>query len=337
MAVIVAGAAVKGREYRAPRMPWSMRLTRKDFKEHGMEQNIMEASDHPSFYLSSWPHVGAGTSTLGERDVYRIPHINPNSILVTAISNHWHEGAWWRFQNMLRYTEDHGYTVGIEEVDDMSTMPADAIGIMRAMAAMLALDGGFEWCFMVDNDALLEEDTLMRLLQHDRPIVYPLVAQPEDEWLGGGSLNSPYLEEGMGLQPVLWSTMCAMLFNTKVFNCLPPYAWHGHDFHFAQSLAHYGHRIYVDTDAVIHVTRGPSRHPAQPWGDFWDRQRKMFESRQNDNRHREPPPGFDPVFGEGAVDKDGVYWGKEEWKYDGVSGANQRMKDATVRNVPAKT
>jgi len=228
---------------------------------------------------------------------------------------------------MMRYTEEQGYTVALEEVDDMSTMPSDAIGIMRACAAMLALDGGFEWCFMVDNDALMEEDTLLRLIQHDRPVVYPLVIGPKEEFMGGGTYQAPYLPEGVGLQPVVWSTMCAMLFNTKVFNCLPPYAWHGHDFHFAQCLAHYGHRIYVDTDTAIHVTRGPARHPSQPWDVLWERLRTKYDSRQKDKRHREPPPGFDPAFDKGSVDSEGVYWGVDAWKYGGVNGPMQLQKD----------
>lgn len=313
----------RGAEYHAPRMPRSLRLTRQDWIDAGMEKNIMESSDHPSFYVSSWPYVRAGVDTLGERHMYRLPHIVPNSVLITAIGNDWHEGTWWRLQNMMRYTEEQGYTVALEEVDDMSTMPADAIGIMRACAAMLALDSGFEWCFMIDNDVLVEEDTLVRLIKHDRPIVFPLAVPPKEEFLGGGTLNYPYLSEGIGLQPVLWSTMSAMLFNAKVFNCLSPYAWHGHDIHFAQNLAHFGHRIHVDTDAVVHLTRGPARHPAQPWDVLWERLRTKYNSRQNDKRHREPPPDFDPAFSKGTVDKEGVYWAVDSWKYGGVNGPMQ--------------
>ncbi len=321
-----SGNKKKGAEYHAPRKPLGKRLTRKDWVEAGLEKNIMESSDHPSFYVSSWPHVSFGTKTLGERTVYHLPHLDPNSVLITAISNDWHEGAWWRLQNMMRYTEEQGYTVALEEVDDMSTMPADAIGIMRACAAMLALDAGFEWCLMVDNDALVEEDTLVRLIQHDRPVVYPLVLPPENEFMGEGMLCHPYLLEGTGLQPVTWSTMSVMLFNTRVFNCLAPYAWHGHDIHFAQNLAHFGHRIYVDTDTVVHTTRGPARHPAQPWDELWERLRTKYNSRQNDKRHREPPPDFDPAFGKGSVDSEGVYWGVDSWKYGGVNGPMQFIK-----------
>ena len=290
---------------------------------------VVDRSTHPSYYASSWPVTGSGANTLGMHLRYRIPHINYNSVLVTVISNHYTEGCWWRLQNMLRYTEKLGYSVALEEVDDMSIMPPDAIGIMRACAAMLALDGGFEWCFMVDTDALLEEDTLVRLLVHDRPIVYPMTeVLPGKDRFPGGALSSPRLMRGKGLQPVTWATMSAMLFNTKVFNCLDAYAWHGHDYHFAQNLAHFGHRIYVDTDTVVSLTRGPARHPVKTWDELWSSLRNAYDSRRNDDRDRRPPPDFDPAFGEGTVAADGTYWAVDNWKYQGINGPMQNPPPA---------
>ena len=284
-----------------------------------LPDGIVTGSTHPGYYASSWPVSDPGINTLGLNLRYRIPHLNYNSVLVVVISNHWQEGGWWRLQNMLRFTEETGYKVALEEVDDMSIMPPDAIGIMRACAAMLALDGGFEWCFMLDTDCYVEEDTLVRLMVHDRPIVYPMVVALQDRF-PGGALSSPRLLPNIGLQPVTWATMAAMLFNTKVFNCLAPYAWHGHDYHFAQNLAHFGHRIYVDTNTIVHVTRGPARHPVKSWDELWSDLRRAYESRQNDSRLRGPPPGFDPAFAQGTVDQAGVYWAVDNWKYLGANG-----------------
>jgi len=305
-----------------PQHPPGWMPTHDEFVKMGLGRHIIDRSSHPSYYASSWPIAGSGANTLGMHLRYRIPHLSYNSVLVTVISNHWQEGGWWRLQDCLRYTEKLGYTVGLEEVDDMSIMPPDAIGIMRACAAMLALDAGYEWCLMLDTDALLEEDTLVKLLVHDRPVVYPMVIALNDKY-PGGALSSPRLLPGHGLQPVTWATMSCMLFNTKVFNCLPPYAWHGHDYHFAQNLAHFGHRIHVDTDTVVHVTRGPARHPVKRWDELWSSLKVAYESRQNDERDRRPPPGFDPVFGEGTVDQAGVYWAVDSWKYLGTNGPMQ--------------
>ena len=291
-----------------------------ELKANGLGRFITDRSTHPGYYASSWPVTSQ--TLLGDKARYRLPHLNANSVLVVAISNHWQEGCWWRVQNMLRYTEKQGITVAFEETSDMSTMPADAIGIMRACAAMLALDGGFEWCLLLDTDCKVEDDTLVRLIAHDRPVVYPIAIADEnttDEYPSVG-VSSPMLKTGVGLVPVVWSVMSCMLFNTKVFNCLAPYAWHGHDYHFAHNLAHFGHRIYVDTDTPVRLTKGPARWPVTEWKVLLDKIGRGYESRRNDDRHREPPPGFDPSFGEGAVDDSGVYWGLEEWKRLGVNG-----------------
>lgn len=309
-------------------------LTAEEARAKGFGRYLVESSTHPGYYASLWPPSHRGIDTLGRRHNYRIPHLNPNSVLVIAISNHWQEGGWWRLQNMLRFTEKAGFTIAFDEVDDMSLMPPDAIGIMRACAAMKALDAGFEWCLMLDTDCWVEEDTLVRLLSHDRPIVYPLCIADNDRY-PGGPLSSPrFLKSGLGLQPVGWATMSCMLFNTKVFNCLAPYAWHGHDYHFSQNLAHFGHRIYVDTDTVVHLTRGPARHPVTPWPELWERLETAYESRRNDDRHREPPPDFDPAFADGFVDDKGVYWAVENWKYTGINESSMNgVRDTQVEDV----
>ena len=300
-------------------------MTREEYVKAGFEKHLVETSDHPGYHASIWPTRGSGFNTLDRfPSRYRLPHLNYNSVLITVISNDWHEGGWHRLQDMIKHTESQGYTVALEEVDDMTTMPSDAIGIMRACSSMLALDSGFEWCFMMDTDALVEKDTLLRLISHDRPIVFPLIVADNDE--APGPLCSPILPEGAGLQPVIWGTMCAMLFNTKVFNCLDAYAWHGHDYHFAQQLAHHGHRIYIDTDTVVHATRGPARHPSQTWDELWARLERAYNRRASQKRHREPPPGFDPAFSDGYVDKAGVYWAVDQWSRTGANGPMQKSK-----------
>ena len=282
-----------------------------------MRSKVVDRSDHPGFFVSSWP-IDYGHATLHGKERYRHPHLNLNSVLVVVLSNEYTENAWWRLQNMLRYTENAGYTVAFEEMDDMSTMPADAIGIMRACATMLALDSGFEWCFMVDTDVLVEEDTLIKLLDRDTPVVFPLLDILYDE--NPGLVASQAFRPNTGMHTVYWSAMSCMLFNTKVFNCLDHYAWHGHDSHFSQSLAHYGHRIHVDTDTIVKVNHGPSRHPSKTWNNLWDRLKLNYDKRLTESRDRRPPPDFDPAFTEGIVDDDGVYWAKENWARGGALG-----------------
>ena len=290
-----------------------------EYRRLGLGRYIIDRPSHPQAYVSSWP-LSSGFNTLGASQHYRHPSLNYNSVLVVAIGNHYDDGVWWRLQDMLRYTEQQGYLAALEEVDDMSMMPTDAIGIMRGCAAMLALDAGFEWCLMVDTDVHVEKDTLVRLLKHDRPIVYPMLNVLKDVVMGS-PISSPVItQSGMGLQAVRWAAMSCMLFSTKVFNCLDHYSWHGHDRHFSQSLAHFGHRILIDTDTVVDVTRGPARHSGKQFDEMMGDIKRAHDSFQNDDRNRKPPPGFDPVFGEGTVDKHGVYWAVDGMKRHRVNG-----------------
>ena len=306
--------------------------TKEDLLRLGWDpRHFIDRATNPAWHASSWPVTGRGYEQLGEKAKYRLPHINHQSILIAVASNLWEPDCWWRLQNMLRYTEQQGYVVALEELDDMSLMPYDAIGIMRSCGATLALDAGVEWCFMVDTDVKLEEDTLVRLLQHDRPVVYPYL-ELKDDYLSSMAMSSPKIEPHTGLQPVVWSAMSAMLFNVKVFNCLPPFAWWGHDYHFAQCLAHYGHRIHVDTDTIVELTKGPARNLAKSWDQLWERFQFMFEHMRNADRERGAPPGFDPVFGDGTVDKDGVYWAVQQWERLGLNGPMQHQKLAGARN-----
>ena len=302
----------------------------------GMSRFVIDRNTHPDFYVSCWPVAGSGHDLLGAKQEYRMPNVNPESVLVTVISNRWLPDGWHRLQDMIYYTEQQGYTVALEEVDDPSIMPTDAIGIMRACAAMLALDSGFQWCLMVDTDTLLEKDTLVRLLAHDRPIVYPLIIDLEQKY-PQAPLVSPILRPNQGLKPVVWATMSCMLFNTKVFNCLDAYAWHGHDFHFSQCLAHHGHRIYVDTDTVVKVTRGASRNPIKSWEQLWKDMEKSYHQGHYEDRDRRPPPGFDPAFSpSGVVDKHGMYWASERWRHLGVNGPMQKPKQYVPLELPVE-
>ena len=284
---------------------------------------IIDEYTDPLFFASSWPTTGRGHELLGDRAAYRLPSIAPQSIFVCVISNDWMENGWWRLQDMLAYTEEAGYMVTLQEMDDASLLPADAIGVMRECGALMALDSGHEWCFMIDTDILLEKDTLIKLLQWDMPVVYPLLLDLEMKFPGAG-LTSPKMKPDTGLQPATWGAMSAMLFNTKVFNCLPPGTWLGHDYHFAQFLGHYGHRIHIDTDTIVNIQRGPARNLAKPWNEIWEHLEEGYTRRMIKSRDRRPPPEFDAIFGEGTITEDGCYWAV---KSDFRSKANTPWKD----------
>ncbi len=275
------------------------------------ESAIVDRSNHPSIQASTWDVPASDKQVTGAKSEYHMPHIRPQSVLVAGIGNLWDEGAWWRLQDMLLHTALAGHSVSLQEMHDASIFSFEAIPMMRWSASMMARDGGMEWLLMVDNDVLLEKDTLLRLLAHDRPVVFPFLEDLEKRLprliapLSGPDL----LESGHGLVPVRWAAMSCMLFNVKIFNVLSETAWRGSDYLFAQCLNYLGHRVYVDTDTVVKITRGPTRHASKEYDEYWADHRKMWDRLRFEDRDRRPPPDFNPLKDNGYVDKYGTYFG----------------------------
>ena len=246
-----------------------------------------------------------------DKSGYHYPHIKPASVLVTPIGTLWEKDAWWHLQDMLLYTAQCGVSVSIQEMRDSNLFSSDAISFMRWSASMLARDSGVEWLLMVDNDALVEKDTLVKLLAWDMPVVFPLLEDLEQKYPEEmAPLSVPErLQPGNGLVPVRWSAMSVMLFNPKIFNVLEPYAWRGTDYQFGQALNHIGHREYVDTNAVVKVVKSPSRHAQKGYDEFWASHEQMYNRLKREERDRGAPPGFNPETDNGWVDKDGTYFG----------------------------
>ena len=287
-------------------------VTREELLAAGIpEIAIGDRSTHPGIRASTWDVSVRDKRAAGGGLDYHMPHVRPASVLVTTIGNLWDEGAWWRLQDMLLVTDQAGHSISLQEVTDAAIFAFEAIPMMRWSASMMARDSGVEWCLMVDNDVWLEKDTLLRLIAHDRPVVFPLLEDMEKRLprlvapLSGPDLT----ESGHGLVPVRWAAMSCMLFNVKIFNVLEPTAWRGNDFLFAQALNFLGHRIYVDTDTVVRVTHGPTRHASKEYNELWADHHKMWDRLRTEDRDRRPPSGFNPETDDGFVDRYGTYFG----------------------------
>jgi len=276
------------------------------------ERNIIDRETHPAFSESSVPLTSHEIKWLGAKGLYHLCHLRPMSVFVAVIGNMWVEHGHHRLQDMLVSMETKGYTVAIEEIKDGCVLPMDHMGQMRTEATYLALDSGAEWLFMVENDVLLELDTLERLMAWDFPVVFPYINDLEQRYSTDVlPLSGPRLKPRTGLYPVLWAVNSAMLFNTRVFNAVGPDVWGDHyginEYQLAQKLNHVGHRIYVDTNTVVDVARSPTRHRAWTWDELWDHTRKSFDKSRNEERDRRPPPGMDPAFTNGQIAPSGAY------------------------------
>ena len=272
--------------------------------------DVVNRSTHPAVVASRWDEAGYGRQVLGDKIDYHFGHVSPNSTLLAPIGNLWEPDCWWHLQDMMLHSSKHGYSVSIQEMQDTSILASQAIGLMRWQASIAARDAGVEWVLMIDNDALLEKDTLIRLLAHDRPVVFPLlenIGRKLPEEVDPVSFP-PMLKPGQGLVPVQWAAMSVMLFNVRIFNALDSNAWWGTDSHFNQALNAIGHRTYVDTNTTVKTVRGPARTACLKYDEYWENNRKVQERLKYEERDRNPPPGFDPVFDDGIVDEHGVYF-----------------------------
>ena len=293
---------------------------------------IGDRTDHPAMCASTWDVSVPDKQAAGKTLEYHLPHIRPASILVAPIGNMWDEGGWWRLQDMMLHTSLAGHSVSLQEMRDGAIFSFEAIPMMRWSASMLARDGGVEWILMVDNDAWVEKDTLLRLLAWDRPVVFPMIEDMEKRWprivapLAGPAI----FEGGHGLVPVRWAAMSCMLFNVKIFNVLEPTAWRGSDYLFAQCLNNIGHRIYVDTDTLVRVTKGPTRHFSKEYDEFWADHRAFWERLRTEDRDRRPPAGFNPLKDDGYVDKHGTYFGMLNRVARGQNGKKEEKKESSL-------
>lgn len=226
------------------------------------------------YYATELEHQKA-TSTWG----IKFPHVRPDSVLVASIGNKWVPGAWQKVMDMVDFTNRKGICCWFVEIPDlMTTPPYQLINRMRDVACMHAVNMGFEWMLMIENDALPDEDLIIKLLKTELSIILPYVVDPQDDT----PITFPKYERNSGIRVVQWSAFTCMLMWTKVFNCFDccrPFNDIIIEVDFFNKLIHFGHRAYQDTGTEMKIATSPTRHNSPRtlhelerfWEDSWDR------------------------------------------------------------------
>jgi len=212
---------------------------------------------------------------------FKFPHVRPDSVNVAAIGINWSKGAWQKVVDMVEFTNKRGICCWLSEMPDVKvTIPFQTLETMRDAACMHTMDMGFEWMLMIENDALPEEDFLIRLLTPSFPIIVPRIVDT--------NLNvpicHPQYEKDTGIRPVTWACFTAMLIWTKVLNCFEM----GRPFHntlaegdFFNKLTHFGHRVYQDTGTELKIAKNPSYHGMkESLDDLWQFWREKDKERR---------------------------------------------------------
>lgn len=209
-------------------------------------------------------------------------HAAPDSCLIVGIGNHWKPGSWQAVVDMMHYTKEQGYDVGLVENMDRCFAPYDNLGAMRNEAFMQASQG-WDWLLMVDNDVRPQKDDLVRLMAKQCPILVPYVKEPGT----GKPLMGPFREPYTGLQPIRWAVLSMQLWSTNVIRSVGFEFWNngiGSDegYHFQKLWAMTGHKPWVDTEVMLEVASTPTyplaslRWTKEDYEDFWQRRRDSF-------------------------------------------------------------
>jgi hypothetical protein len=187
-------------------------------------------------------------------------HLSPFSVLVAAMGTYWMPGCKQAAEAACRFAWERGYQVLLWEEPDCCYDPYDGLGTMRNKAYMKAILEGYEYICYLDNDVMMGEQALVRLMHRMVPIVSPIVRYADGQNHG---LTLPDMEGGKGLALVGSVVLSMLVCQTKVFLpwALTPF-WDnaiGSDesYHFAR-LAMAGHRPFVDTDIVVTAQTPPT-------------------------------------------------------------------------------
>ena len=132
---------------------------------------------------------------------------------------------------------------------------------MRNWGVKAAIDGGYDYLFLVENDASFTPTTLERLLVHDKDIPLPRRTFPEFppiEDLNYGPHDRPTVE---GLLRLTWAAHCAILFKVEALKRIDPPVWRGfdgegEDHYFWQQQGCYPHMDMDTPVEVLQLARG---------------------------------------------------------------------------------
>ncbi len=174
----------------------------------------------------------------------------------------WHAGMW---------TFKHSHEIGLNTIDLHLGANQSSLSSSRQVHLDHALKSGYSHMFMVDDDQEFPRDTIMRLLAHQKPVVFPNIAQKVPGKVIGVVLD----DDGKridstgraGLEQVSYGTLACTLLDLSCIRNIPrPHfevSWIdganryiGEDHSFFQKLGKAGVEFWCDHDLsqqVYHV------------------------------------------------------------------------------------
>jgi len=188
-----------------------------------------------------------------------------------------------------RFSEPYDSLMNLARPAGWSFLQARSMSIAEnwnAIAEVFLKDLEAEWLFLVNDDHVYPQDTLLRLLAHDRDIVTALyVGRQQFEPIIGdhvseaGEIHPRYLSTGdRGLQQVKSCGDGALLLRRSVLEAIPAPRWTlgtydaaacDHDTAFSVKVRVAGFTIWCDLETVVHhlgvFSIAPHRNDRGEW------------------------------------------------------------------------
>ncbi len=99
---------------------------------------------------------------------------------------------------------------------------------MRNEGVRIAMENGYDYLLLIENDSCLPPNTLQRLLQHDKDIILPRLTYPDFEpieELCYGPADRPRNQDG--LLRLIWAAHSCILFKVEALRRIAPPVWQG--------------------------------------------------------------------------------------------------------------
>ncbi len=162
-----------------------------------------------------------------------------------------------------------GHDIEYNPVNDLTIWNRWGVNAMRNMAFMRAVEADADRLLILDNDVLLNNESVLELMQTDLPVVTPsfncMFVTDEDRANGKAdpTLSEPYPEPHQGIIQVKWAVASCMMFNREALDTLKPTPFMvgkiaSIEEYDCMSWRIQGIETVVDTDIIVGLLRPPT-------------------------------------------------------------------------------
>jgi hypothetical protein len=149
-------------------------------------------------------------------------------------------------------------------LQSLTVLPPLGLGEMRNLAIMKAYLEGYSHLMIIDNDVVMEPDTVARLVNRGRGFVVPWFEQIYREGQSPELIHWPMFQPGQGLRRLNWTVPYCILYDIELFRsgcvdvrCHTPSMVYNEDEINSVYLRCHGVDLWQDTDTKVKLLRGP--------------------------------------------------------------------------------